>query len=551
MLFVRNMRRVYFFCFVILVFVLVLSYDVKASTSAGYSVSEIHMRAELNSDGSMDINEFITYKVSPEYEGQIKKYINISRASEVTGLEVSAISSDNPDKTIVETEMMPLIHVDDPTPGQTGIYTYETTNIGQNQFKALDIYLPSGKENVTISLSYRLSDIVYVYRDTSLLQWQFVPQNESDIAGKISIEIILPQNDFNENINAFAHDSQSIIEAVINAESVIFNSNGLRQGDSFDAFVLLPVNAVPNGRKIVDNYILSDMLDLKEHWANQARQAELDQERRKRSVTIAGLILLIAGLGVGSYFYVHSLRKSGKEDFSHQQLDATEHRSKLPEHYYTPAELSVLVNRSKITSRDMIATLMDMVIKGNLLLKADISNECKTLRCVLKEGCHIGRLEPHEEYLINWMLKEVGTGSGFSTLDIESVTANPSLKERFLSKFDTWTRIVIKQATRWNFEQKLSGKPSKLTSFGLEHYSQWMAFKKFLKNFSEESNTQSLADWERFIVYAVPLGEAQHVAARLSSFYPKEAFENENLTLLRRENFELFELWFDCLWEEQ
>lgn len=509
------------------------------------------MRAILNPDGSIDIHEFITYKVSTEYDGQIERYINISRASEVTGLKVSAISRDNPYEPITETEMLPLHYVESPTDGQTGVYTSELVEAGENQFKAINVFLPAGKENVTISLRYSLSDMIYLYNDTSLLQWQFVPQTESDITGSISIEIILPQNDFNGNIDAFAHGSENIGNVVFNDASVIISADGLRHGEFLEAFVLMPVNAVPNGRKIVDNYILADMLEFKEHLAYQARQAELKQEQRRRSVTIAGLILLMAGLGLGSYFYAHSLKKSAKEDFSNKQLDEIEKQSELPEHYYTPAELSVLVNRSRITSRDVIATLMDMVVKGNLVLKADMSNECKTLNFAVKEDCHIGRLEPHEEYLINWMIKDVGTGSGFSTLDIKSVASNPLLKGRFLSKFDTWTRIVIKQAARWNFEQKLSGEPSKLTPFGMTHYTKWKAFKTFLKNYSGTDAMPSLSDWERYIVFAVPLGEAQNLLTRLLSLYPRESFDNDSLTLFKRENFELFDLWFDCMWEEQ
>jgi len=551
MFIVRNTLRICFFCFLFFPLFFVFSSEVIATTSVGYTVSEIHMQAILNSDGSMDINEFITYNVSPEYKGRIKKLINISRASEVIGLEIAAISQDNPDKTLYETEMLPLIHVDVLADGQTGVYTSELINVGQNRFKALNIHLPSGQENVTISLSYSLSDIIYIYNDTALLQWQFVPQAENDITGKISIEIILPQNNLNEDVYAFAHGSQSIDQAVINEGAVIFNSDGLIQNEFFDVFVLLPVNAIPNGRKFVDNYILSDMIELKEHWAYQARQVELEQEKRNRSMTITGLILLITGIGLGSYFYVGTLRKSGKQNFYHEQVDEIEYQSKLPEHYYTPAELSILVNRSRITSRDMMATLMDMVIQGNLLMHNDMTNEHKTFRFSLKENHDTGRLEPHEEYLINWMLKDVGTGFGFSTLDIKSVVANPLLRERFLSKFNTWTRIVVKQASRWNFEQKPSGKSSKLTPFGLKHYSQWMAFKKFLINYAGDDTTLSLADWEKYVVYAVPLGEAQKLVTSLLSYYAEEAFDNENLTLLRRENIDLFEIWFDCSWEEQ
>lgn len=551
MLFFRYIRRMCFLCLIIVFFVLAFPYDVIASTPVAYSVSEVHMRVELNPDGSMDIHEFLTYKVSSEYDGRIEKYINISRASEVIGLEVSLVSRDNPDEPIIDTEMLTLDYVESPIDGQTGVYSYEVLEVGQNKFKVINVFLPAGKENVTIALRYTLSDVIYLYNDTSLLQWTFVPQAENDFTGKISIEIDLPQNNISAHINAFAHGAQNVDNIVINDSSVGISANGLRQGEFLEAFVLMPVNAVPNGRKIVDNYILSDMLEFEDHLDYLARQAELKQAQRKRSVTIAGLILLITGLGLGSYFYALNFRKSVKDDLLPEQMNEIEHQSKLPEHYYTPAELSVLVNRSRITSRDVIATLLDMVVKGNLVLKADTINENRVLSFVLKEGCHIGRLEPHEEYLINWMLKDIGTGSGFSTLDIKSATSSALLKGRFLSKFDTWTRIVIKQAARWSFEQKLTNETSKLTPFGLTHYSQWMAFKKFLNNYSGDDIIQVLPDWERYMVFAMPLGEAQQLASRLFSLYPHECFDNDNLTIFKRENFELFDLWFDCMWEEQ
>jgi len=312
----------------------------------------------------------------------------------------------------------------------------------------------------------------------------------------------------------------------------------------------MPIAAISGGRKFVDNYIVTDILALREHSLAQIRQAEFEQEQKIRLITITGLILLIIGLSLGSYFYVSSLKKTSREILSEGALAEVKDSGKLPEHYYTPAELSALVNRSRITSRDLIATLMDLVIKGYLHLTVDISNDYKTLKLELKEDCYISRLEPHEEYLMNWMLRDVATGGVFSTLDIKSAFSNLAIKDKFLSKFDTWTRIVLKQASRWNFEQSFSKKSSKLTPYGLTQYSQWMAFKKFLRNFNCEDEVLTLEDLEKYIVYAVPLGEAQQLASHISTLYDIEAFYNENLTLLKRENLELFESWFDCLWEE-
>ena len=89
------MRKVVALIPVLLVLALFAS-TVYADDSITYSINDWHIHAAVNQDGSMNVKEYITYKVSPEHEGPVKRDINISRASYMDELSVSVVTTVDP-----------------------------------------------------------------------------------------------------------------------------------------------------------------------------------------------------------------------------------------------------------------------------------------------------------------------------------------------------------------------------------------------------------------------------------------------------------------------
>ena len=72
------MKRVISIFPIMLVIVLLAALTVYADTPIKYSISDWHIHAIVNLDGSMEVKEYITYEISQEHEGLVRRDIDIS-----------------------------------------------------------------------------------------------------------------------------------------------------------------------------------------------------------------------------------------------------------------------------------------------------------------------------------------------------------------------------------------------------------------------------------------------------------------------------------------
>ena len=158
------MRKVVALIPVLLVLALFAS-TVYADDSITYSINDWHIHAAVNQDGSMNVKEYITYKVSPEHEGPVKRDINISRASYMDELSVSVVTTVDPED-ITRSEVEPYKLVDNPEQLVEGTYAVQP-GANADEIQEVHIYLPDDTQEKTFVLSYKLLDFAFLYRDTA------------------------------------------------------------------------------------------------------------------------------------------------------------------------------------------------------------------------------------------------------------------------------------------------------------------------------------------------------------------------------------------------
>jgi len=549
LIFDKNIFKPLKIVLILFVFFMLTQSVVNAETDALYSIADSQVRAVLNSDGSISVHEFVTYALSSEFDGNIEKLINISRTSNISSVNISSVSRETPEQPIADAEMIPLTPVQ--TISEENSFTSVQKEIGDEHFKVLNLFITPITDSITIVYRYTLEDLVYIYNDTALLQWQFVPQIESVFAELVNFELIFPQELSESDIVAFAHGSPNVSQAQLGAASLSIQTTRLEKGQILEALVMFPKSLVGESDKLVNNNIYDEIIEFKESLDYEKRQIELLEEQRRNNLLIVASLLLFAGLATGLYFFRSTLKRVFNPLPHSKTTENMTNLGSIPEHDYSVAELAVLMNRSKISSKDLLATLMELVVKERLQIKLTEFEDKKTFMFELKKDLNKDELEPHEEYLINWMLNEVGTGDSFSLQDIHVSISNSDLKAKFFRKFETWTRIVQKHSLRWNFEHKQKGKPLKLTDYGLEQYSQWIAFKTFLQKIDMKKSTLQVNDWERYIYFAFTLGELKQLLPKLSGVFDDKTILEDNLTLLYRDNRKLFNIWLDAQWDDE
>lgn len=565
----------------LLLILVVATLTVYADTSVKYSVNDWQIHAVINQDGSIDVKEYITYKVSPEHEGPVIRYIDISQASYVENLNVSGVIDVDPEEDITTAETEPYELVDKPEQNTGGTYALKP-GVNADEIQEVHIYLPRDQQEETVVLSYKLNDFVFLYRDTAAVVWNPVINGYGNKIGNIDIRLSLSQKGGIDNIHPFVYGALNGNSQVLENGTINITGYKLQPEEFMEVVVLFPKSVVAEGRKLIDNDVVQKVLE-----EQQAKMEEMELLREKREqeqrfrTTITIIIAAgILGIGICGYLlYVRFNRSKSDEKKPDEQVDrkpmehdvpekGTGFRSilakvmpkvpekkgqevlgDLPADYYTPAELSVLLRGKRIKPADIVATLLDLIVRRYVDIETvEKGNEAYYI-LRLKEY-EPNSLKAHEEYLVNWFIKDIGDGNEVSTEAIKQSASASGAGDVFSTRFIIWRKLVLNQARRWKFwERGPFLWRSKRTEFGEKHYSEWMKFRMFLKGTNLEINSIPLEKWEKFLVYAFSLSLGENVVNALKTALAERSSgtADDGLTILHESNFHAIDEWFHLI----
>lgn len=327
----------------------------------------------------------------------------------------------------------------------------------------------------------------------------------------------------------------------------------------------------------------------------EARRFVKEQEEKKlrlesekglkiKKLQPIGLIITLAMLL--AWFYI-LFNIYFKHDIKYKHNFKSKYLSKPPGDY-TPAEMSILV-WGTIHPRDLMATFLDIIRKKFIIISSNIDNNANSQDFTADEktdNYKISRnkqilnehIKAHESFLIELLLDKIGNGESVTTNEIFEYIKKRKNSSQFKSDYNKWISLVEQEAACLNFYEKSRkhGKhiglifgvvyllvgillsatlrlfsPMLLTISGIillvyssllkeyslygnEQYAMWLAFKRFLKEFSslEKDEGISLAKWEQYIPYAVSLGVAKDVIRQFSGIYSELDFYDKKLTYL-------------------
>lgn len=255
---------------------------------------------------------------------------------------------------------------------------------------------------------------------------------------------------------------------------------------------------------------------------------------------------------------------------------------KLPDNY-TPAEMKILVNYKKLYPQDIVATLIDLIVKDAVKVKKIKNDEniltSKQNDYILSKNNSFDfeKLLSHEITLINWLINTIGNSENVSLKQVKDFTRKSNTAIEFSKGYKDWCKSVIISSEKNNFFKSkniatLYGMtlgiiyfiitivlficfqryaylflviPSaitciytlnilKRTQYGQEQYELWMAFKRFIKDFGKDGVYSSLEECEEFISYSVSLGVSQNLISYVISNYDENSFNNENLKIFNK-----------------
>ena len=256
----------------------------------------------------------------------------------------------------------------------------------------------------------------------------------------------------------------------------------------------------------------------------------------------------------------------------------------------SPAEAAAVLNFGKLTSRDFLATVLDLSRRGFIkLYEVDIEVEAKpetkadpgakaTPATEASPGAKVKKdymiefvgypteLKPHEKAVMNMFFDTVGLSKEkFTFTELRQYARK--FPQTFKLDWNFWRKGVDELLKTWGpFDERTKKLRSfqiscgfaglilavfslvylnlplialaallggllliftglllrRRTQAGQDQYAQWMAFKKFLTDFSnlDKSELPAMIVWEHYLVYAVALGVARELIKQLQLVYP-------------------------------
>jgi len=434
------------------------------------------------------------------------------------------------------------------------------------------VYEQSYNETKSFLLEYQLKNVITKYNDIAEFYWKFFDADNTSSINRVNIEVSFPHKIVSaDDLKVFGHGPSQGHVSIEEGGVVLYRVENFPSGEMIEARILFPPSLVPNTPKIISENRFDKIMAEELNWAKSSQ--------RKQSAIFLALALIPFIVIINIVMAIRFYFKYDRELKPEMKLD---YYRELPEDI-TPAVLSQLINLQGVTTKEIMATLMDLTRKGYLKIEEEGAGRKKDYRFILINR-NFGGLKNHELNLINWLVSIIGNGKDISLKEIENYskkTAKSSwTQQSFYQQYTSWQKTVRDEFRKYNYFNE--GKPSlkaalktisleiatifvliflailfkmpwyafipllvvtgltgvgliiygavirKKTQKGVNEYHKWMAFKRFLLHFSNMKDYEipSLVVWEHYLVYAITLGVADKVISKLR---PILAAQNINM----------------------
>ncbi len=437
------------------------------------------------------------------------------------------------------------------------------------------IYDKSSNERKLFLLEYQLKNVATLYNDTAEFYWKFFDESNTSPIGHIKIEIELPSAEVSaEELKVFGHGPLDGKVTIQEDGKIVYEVFRLSSGEMVEARILFPNSMIPDSSKIINQNKFAEIMKEELGWAKKA-----DREKGFNIITILLIPLIVLFnifLAIRLYF------KHDRELKPEVEMD---YYRELPQDI-TPAVLSKLMSIQGVASKDIMATLMDLVRKKYLKIEEIQAGRKKDYKFILIEESSTTNLKEHESNLINWLFYSIGDGKSVTLKEIKDYAKASRTQSSFRHNYNKWVKKVGEEFKKYNYfgqskeGLKTAGKVvlmefaaifllfalgallkvqlfiimpllfaviftgfgviiygaliRKKTQTGINEYTKWRAFKRFLLHFSNMKDYEipSIVVWEHYLVYAISLGVADKVISKLKLVLSNQDISLRNSTYL-------------------
>lgn len=573
-----------------------------------YTIEGYNVNVDVQPDGSANIEERISYKFNGSFNGVLRDI----DFGETDGLkDVKVYVDDNGTERELSVNSTGNLDAE----GSSGTYNM----VAEGNLMHFKVYEKSRDIGKTFIYRYTLLNVCTKYNDIAEFNRKIIDSGWTVTLSNILVNIHLPEGASMNDIKVFGHGPLTGSSKIIDGSNVQFKLDYLPPGNWMETLVLFPVSLLPQAGRVVNEDALPRILANEKQLADEAnnqreearkqveeyqRQQELlrkqEEAQRARDAVLRPIGNAIA-VTLFCLWFLLIFWLYFKYDKEFKPTFEGKYYRELPGEY-TPAEMSVLMSMGSVNTRDITATLMDLVRKRQLLLNNNSyikhgffkDKQVQDYSLSINPDAPAISLMRHETFLMDWFIGKIGNGNSVHLDEISDYCRSTSGARHFTEDYSRWQTLAKEVAEKNDFFDETCGRGrvigilsslallaigfmvvtglkstfgvaliiqavilmifsarlKRRTAYGTEQHAMWHAFKNFLKDFSnlEKAEMPSIVMWEHYLVYAISLGVAKEVIRQLPLVFTDADLQNTHLTFMYGygfNNFAAFTTAFD------
>lgn len=421
-----------------------------------YDITNYDMDAYIQEDGTIHIDESITYYFSSSANGltrDLRYFYKTNKDSmepnsaryQATGIENITVAVTNPANITTN-----FTKASNAEKGDNGVYTVDAVNADRTDGYDIMVYSPISSNNFqTVHYSYDITDAVVQYNDMSEIYYNFIGNGIETDVDEFNLDIYLPKSINMDDVKYYPHtyatkleDIQVMLDSASNCIS--FNIRNIPSGKPVDARIVFPNTVLMNCTKKYNNdYDFNSLYKIENSMS-------LGNTRYFIHITI-NIILGVLLVALCIIFLTYGTIKSRK--FRTTVKNANYFRD-------IPKRLNLLEYQallpSKITdalsSNLIIATILDLTNRKilNLETKKDTNKKKQSdyeYNVSINKNADFTKLYSYEEQILSLIFSDqISTDFNVSAYTEKTVELNARFKE--ISKNSKLVQQISKASSK-------------------------------------------------------------------------------------------------------
>ncbi len=434
--------------------------------------------------------------------------------------------------------------------------------------------------NARFDYDYTIKGVALKYADTAEFYWT-VAATDYMKTSNVEVSITLPGNNYEvSDVTAYAFGSNMVkVKEVVKNELgnviVTLTAKRLYPEEAIVTRINFPASALS-----ITNNTYGNLVDTITHLPNVSRyQTEATMPRTIYQIVEIIALVLFGALLAYTFVKVRAIYLTYDKERSSDFYG--EYYRELPGEY-GPAIMGYLYRFKEITKDDVSATLMDLIRRGYVAIDAtgqSLTDKNANYTLIYRRDRNQDDLKAYEKQLLTWFFDVVANGDTLTLKQLEDYSKTEARAIKYMSANKEFNRLAQTEGQEQEFfddvsEAKKKGAPisslllvvgiimvilrmlaygtytmilggaliaisivigayasaiERRSITGHEDYVRWVAFEKFLREFSniKDYSMPGIIVWEHYMVYAVAFGIADLVEKQLRYKYKQLHQEQE------------------------